>query len=87
MVVYVTTIDALKTAEATGDLIGNKINDVVAKSLEKNKITSTALQSNSDPATQTKKRPIKIPKTRYIHKIYTSRCMSTCEYMYIYMYI
>ena len=79
MVVYVTTIDALKTAEATGDLIGNKINDVVAKSLEKNKITSTALQSNSDPASQTKKRSIKIPKTRYIHKMYTSRCM----YVYV----
>ena len=79
MVVYVTTIDALKTAEATGDLTGNKINDVVAKSLEKNKITSTALQSNSDPASQTKKRSIKIPKTRYIHKMYTSRCM----YVYV----
>ena len=53
--------DALKTAskraEATGDLTGNKIAD---------KMTSTALQSNRDTASQTDEKSIEIPKERHL---------------------
>ena len=48
-----------KTAEATGDLIGNKI---------ANKITKCSPEINSDNFSEAGEKLIEIPKERYLHK-------------------
>ena len=55
-----------KTVEATGDVIGNKIADAVAKSSDGKitKVSSSSPQNNSE--TITNKHDKEIPKERYI---------------------
>ena len=52
-----------KMAETTGDFIGNKIEDVVAK-FYNNKITSTVSQSNSETVSQRDGKSVEITKER-----------------------
>ena len=62
----------MKTADASSDLIGNKIADAVAKSYavaqlyNEDKIIGMVLRSNPEIALQRDEKPIAIPRERYI---------------------
>ena len=62
----------MKTADASGDLIGNKIADAVAKSYavaplyNEDKIIGMVLRSNPEIALQRDEKPIATPRERYV---------------------